>query len=120
MNNTDLMVLGYTAVGTLIIIILVTIIGLYVDNKKNKIIQREFSLIKEGDIYECKYDVNSYGLSRTNPYKQFRYKVISKKEGWIQAEAINVTSQDQKNTSIVHVSVKELLSKNYKCINNIR
>lgn len=117
MNNIDLIILGYTAVGTLIIIILATIIGLYADNKKNKIIQREFSLIKPGDIYECKYDVNSYGLSRTNPYKQFRYKVISKKEGWVEMEALDVVQEERKN---IYISVKELLGKNYKCVNNIR
>ena len=118
MNTAELFAMGYIIFGMIMLIILIAIIFLHNNRRKNEIIKKEFSLIKPGDIYECKYDVNAYGLSSTNPYKQFKYKVISKKEGWVEMEALDVVQEERKK--YIYASVKELLGKNYKCINNIR
>lgn len=81
----------------------------------DKQIMEEFEKIEEGDIYECKNEVNSSGVSRTNPFEQLRYRVIRKKEGWVELKKIDNSITE---SPLVHAPVKEILKKKYKYIGN--
>lgn len=102
---------GVAGLITLVIIFILTAIAIEKNNKA--LARQEYTKIAVGDIYECKNDVNSKGMSSTNPFLQNRYQVIRKKDGWVELKSLD-------NGSIHQIPVKELIEKNYKCINNIR
>lgn len=76
----------------------------------------EYDLIKPGDIYESKLNVDKYGYSKTNPYRQLRYQVIDKKDGWVRFKNVGPEGVDDDDTEY-YASIKEIICKEYKCIN---
>lgn len=99
-------------VVALVIIFIVSIIRAKKSTKMR--MMEEYNLINPGDIYECKRDVDKYGYSKTNPYRQLRYQVIDKKDGWVRFKHVGPEGVD--NTECF-ASITEIICKEYKCIN---
>lgn len=118
MSEVDTMIFCYVMTGVIIIVALSLGIYIHKSKKLDELVKTEFFLINPGDIYECKIDLDNNGISSSNPYNHFKYKVISKKEGWVEVEKLNNIKEGK--PTIIYVSVKELLKKKYKCINNFR
>lgn len=94
---------------TLVILLISAIISS--ERKKNKEqIHQEYVKINQGDIYECKYYVDSDGIASDNPFNQRRYQVMCKKDGWVSMKSLD-------NNSVRQIPVSELIRKKYKCIN---
>lgn len=71
----------------------------------------EYDIISPGDLYECKKHVNKYGISHKNPYQQSIYKIVSKKEGWVE-----IKNPDVIGGVIYYVEFKKFLKMGYKCV----
>lgn len=84
------------------------------DISKDKEIASEFNKIEIGDIYERDV-VNEYGISPMDPYKNFKYKVLSKQLGWVTLE--DISSVDAQKEPTTSMSVANLINRGYKCIN---
>lgn len=105
------------AIFSIPVLVLATIVIMHIVRAKEQTKTRmmeEYDLIKPGDIYECKGDVDKYGYSKTNPYRQLRYQVIDKKDGWVRFKHVGPEGVD--NTECF-ASITEIICKEYKCIN---
>ena len=112
MKVDELFMLVYSILWGLII--LVFVLGIYFSkrNARREQLKKDFANLKQGDVFECKADIDKIGFSKSNPFEQIRCEIVNKKDGWVVLKFYN-------NNATHQMPFEQFIKKGYKYIYNV-